>query len=691
MKLTDLQRLNEKRVHALTQTGIETVEQLLDFFPRRYLDKTNVVSSSELIRHQEEAVTVIGTLTDVRETGTGRKKRLEATLQDRTGQVKGVWFKGLPYFKKNLRKGETYSFFGKPRRFGRWISMAHPEVDRIKSTDQRSNSIGIFPIYPGNSYLSGAYVTSSLLQSWMRQILEHLTITEFLPDNLLDVMNLPRRNDAYRMIHFPENEQEPERALQRFKFEELLLFELGVMTLKTRKLDTRPGPRFPHTDSHTREFFQNTLPFELTEGQRSALSDIKRDVQSGRQMNRLIQGDVGSGKTVVALGAVLMAIDNGYQAVFLAPTEVLAEQHYRTIQRLLGPLGLNIRLLTGHQGAALRRDVLSDLAGGTTHLVIGTHALLEDEVRFHRLGLAVIDEQHRFGVSQRAHLRDKGDSPHILVMSATPIPRSLAMTLYSDLDISLIRDKPAGRKPVITAQRGEIRREQVYQFIEEQLQEGAQAYVIYPLVEESESLDLQNATLGFENIRERFPNHASGLLHGRMASEEKDRVMRDFSEGRIRILVATTVIEVGVDVPNASIMVIEHAERFGLAQLHQLRGRIGRGERQSYCILMSEPPPEQTTAIRRLKTMTETDDGFRIAEADLKIRGPGDFMGTRQSGLPDFQHADILEDQALLEEAKRHASQLLEEDPQLSAPKHRALRERFTPYFEEKARYFQIS
>ncbi len=407
-------------------------------------------------------------------------------------------------------------------------------------------------------------------------------------------------------------------------------------------------------------------------------------------MNRLIQGDVGAGKTVVAIGAILMTLDNEYQTAFMAPTEILAEQHYRTLNEYLKPMGINIRLLVGSQNASLRRDILTDIQAGTCQIVIGTHAIIQKEVQFGKLGMVIIDEQHRFGVLQRAELLEKGEHPHILVMSATPIPRSLALTLYGDLDVSIIRGLPRGRKPIKTAVRGESKRDSVYSFIEEVLIDGGQIYIVYPLVEESEALDLKDATMGFEHITSRFPDTSVGLLHGRMKSDEKDSVMRSFIKNEIKILVSTTVIEVGVDVPNASVMIVEHAERFGLSQLHQLRGRIGRGSRQSYCILMTDVKKSKEAKIR-LDTMEKTNDGFQIAEVDLKLRGPGDFLGTKQSGIPDFKFADILEDQDILELAKEKATLLINDDPDFEKTEHQMLKENFEPYFREKSRFYQMT
>lgn len=619
--------------------------------------------------------------------GYGRKKRLEITINDGSGSVKGVWFRGVGYFSKFFKKGDFVAFYGPAKRYGSSISIAHPEVDKISSDDDLDSFSRIFPIYPGSKGLSKARITSKMVQSWMEQILNKVNIGEFLPEPLIQEMKFPPRPEAYRMIHFPENHSEHKKALNRFKFEELFLFELSMEKINYTVKERASGHRFTEASKYTITYFNELLPFELTNGQKSSLAEIKKDVRSGKQMNRLIQGDVGAGKTIVAIGAMLMALDNGFQAAFLAPTEILAEQHFRTLSDQLKELDVNIRLLIGSQKKALRTDILTDIEGGNCNIVVGTHAIIQETVRFHNLGLAVIDEQHRFGVKQRADLLNKGSHPHMLVMSATPIPRSLAMTVYADLDVSVIKDLPAGRKPIKTAIRSQKKREDVYNFVRQEVNDGGQVYVVFPLVEESEALDLKDATAGFEKLKKQFPDFKIGLIHGRMKTEEKDEAMKAFIKNELQILVSTTVIEVGVDVPNASVMIIEHAERFGLSQLHQLRGRIGRGKRQSYCILMPDVKVSKSGAFR-LKTMEETNDGFRIAEADLKLRGPGDFLGTKQSGLPDFKFADIVEDQFLLEQAKQKARILLTDDPQLNTPENKDLGKVFAPYFKEKVQFY---
>ncbi|MBO6536427.1 MAG: ATP-dependent DNA helicase RecG [Balneolaceae bacterium] len=687
--LVKLPLLSSKRLEALQSASIYTADDLLHFFPRRYLDRSNVQRIQHLAGSGEE-VTVSGHVVSIDEVGFGKKKRLEVSLSDGTGILKGVWFKGASYLKKQFKKGAVLAFFGQAKRYGKTISMAHPEISSISDDGDLEAFSKIIPIYPANKEFSKARITSSLLQKWIMQILNQKNVTEFLPLQILKNNQFPEKAQALRNIHNPNSHQEHKIALERFKFEELFLFELSMCKIKHEVSARESGHIFGNLKPNTSTYFNKLLPFELTDGQKQALSDIKRDVRSGKQMNRLLQGDVGAGKTIVAIGAMLMAVDNGFQAAFAAPTEILAEQHYHTLSQHLAGLDINIRLLVGGQKTALRRDILTDIEGGGCHIVVGTHALFQESVTFNNLGLAIIDEQHRFGVQQRADLLNKGNHPHLLVMSATPIPRSLAMTVYADLDVSIIAGLPKGRKPVETAIRSDKKREDIYRFVDQELADGGQVYIIYPLIEESEALDLKDATAGFEKVKARFPDYNVGLLHGRMDSVIKEETMQAFKENQIQILVSTTVIEVGVDVPNASIMIIEHAERFGLSQLHQLRGRIGRGTRQSYCILIPDVKVSRSGSYR-LKTMEETSDGFRIAEADLKLRGPGDFLGTKQSGLPDFKVADIVEDQLLLMNAKKVAQEIIHEDPELNKPENSDLKIVFLPYFNERQRFYGLA
>lgn len=687
MNLLDLQNLSHKRLEALQASGIERPEDLLLLFPRRYIDKSHIVPIA-MLGETGEPVTVVGKVVSTNVTGFRRSKRLEVVIRDQTGAMKAVFFKGWKYFITQFKEEEWVALYGKAKQFGRSMSMAHPEVDPIQDPEDLQKFETLIPIYPGNKHFSKAYISNPLIKSWADQLLKSAEVTEFLPAHILQRHSFPERGKAFQTIHQPRSRDEAGKALLRFKYEEFFLFELSMAKVKNIRVSRsegtvlKPGPL-------TKAFFNDILPFSLTEGQKDALSDIKTDLQSGLQMNRLIQGDVGAGKTVVAIGSMLMAVDNGLQAALMAPTEILAEQHYQTIQKYLEPLGLNFRLLTGGQKTALRRDILTDIEGGGCQIVVGTHAIFQEAVKFHKLGLAVIDEQHRFGVKQRNEMLLKGHHPHLLVMSATPIPRSLAMTIYSDLDISIIKDMPAGRKPIKTAVRTDKERQNVYNFLEQSIRAGDQAYVVFPLIEESEAMDLKDATMGFEKLKRRFPEFRIDLLHGRMKPAEKEGIMKRFVEGETQILVSTTVIEVGVDVPNASIMIIEHAERFGLSQLHQLRGRIGRGGKQSYCILMPDTKLSKDGRFR-LKKMIDTNDGFEIAEADLKLRGPGDFLGTKQSGLPEFRYADIVEDRLLLEQAKNDAWNIIKKDPDLELAEHRELKKVFAPYFKEKSAFFGI-
>lgn len=687
MKLIDLQNLNQKRLQALSKTGIQNPLDLLCLFPRRYIDKSNIIPMAN-IAYTEGQITVVGKVQSVQVTGFRQSKRLEVIVKDKTGTLKVVYFKGWKYFITQFKEGEWVALFGTPKKFGHYYNMAHPEIDHLSNPDDVEKYEELIPIYPGNKNFSKAYITNQQIKKWVDEILENATIPEFLPDDILKKFNFYPRTEAFRKIHTPKSEKEAAAVLERFKFEELFLFELSMAKMKNIRVQRSEGAIIEPGDL-TKAFFNHQLPFKLTGAQKNTLSEIKKDFESGLQMNRLLQGDVGSGKTVVAIGSILMAVDSGYQAAFMAPTEILAEQHYHTLKTYLEPLGVTFRLITGGQPAALRRDILSDIGGGNCQIAVGTHAIFQDKVSFHKLGMVVIDEQHRFGVKQRNEILQKGDNPHLLVMSATPIPRSLAMTIYSDLDISIMDELPGGRKPVKTAVRTDKDRASVLSFVKETVEKKGQVYVVYPLIEESEALDLKDATMGFEKLKRHFPDTPIGLLHGKMKSEEKERVMKSFSEGDLQILVSTTVIEVGVDVPNATVMIVEHAERFGLSQLHQLRGRIGRGSKQSYCILMCGKKLSEPGRIR-LKKMIETTDGFEIAEADLKLRGPGDFLGTKQSGLPEFKYADIVEDRLLLEQAKNEAWSLIKTDTLLEHPDHEALKKEFAPYFKERSEYFGI-
>lgn len=687
MNLTDLQNLSGKRLKALQQTGIHHPLDLLYFFPRRYIDRSNIQKIRDIFS-ESQPVTIVGKVSMVNVTGYGNKKRLEVIIQDESASLKAVYFKGWKYFITQFKAGAYVALYGTPKLYGRQMSMAHPEVEQLAEPEQVANMDKLIPIYPSNKYFSKAYISNKIITDWIEQILNATDMDDFLPPDILRKHSFPNMMDGFRKIHKPEERKSIRIALDRFKYEELFLFEMSMAKIRRDRTERARGIPMK-AGEFTKTFFNSILPFDLTDGQINALSDLKKDLSGTTQMNRLIQGDVGAGKTIVAIGALLMAVDSGYQAALMAPTEILAEQHFFTIKKYLDDLGISYRLLTGGQSTSLRRDILTDIEGGNCDIVIGTHAIFQNKVKFNRLGLAVIDEQHRFGVKQRNEILQKGENPHLMVMSATPIPRSLAMTIYSDLDISVIKDMPAGRKPIKTAVRSDKERENIYQFVERSVENGDQVYIIFPLIEESEAMDLKDATMGYEKLSKRFPSIDIDLLHGKMKSQQKEEIMKRFSEGKSKILVSTTVIEVGVDVPNASVMIIEHAERFGLSQLHQLRGRIGRGSKQSYCILM--PGSQLSKAgVFRLKKLVETTDGFKIAEADLKLRGPGDFLGTKQSGLPEFRFADIVEDRLILEQAKNDSWELIANDPGLSNPEHRTLRSAFEPYFKEKLELFGV-
>jgi ATP-dependent DNA helicase RecG len=573
--------------------------------------------------------------------------------------------------------GERVAFHGKVQKYGRWFSMTHPDYDKLDGEGALLDTGRIVSLYPGSEAMDKAGLNSRTVRRIVYTLFkEHgLKLEEPLPDWMTEQFDLMEGRVALRAIHFPKNQAELAQARERLKFEELFYIQLLLADMRQSRSEIS-GPAFDEPGNLTREFVREVLPFELTGAQKRALKDVINDTQTGTQMNRLVQGDVGSGKTVVAVASMMHALDSGYQSAFMAPTEILAEQHYANLRKYLKPLGIEPRLLIGSQTKSEREEALRAVRSGDSPVAVGTHALIQDEVQFQKLGLAIVDEQHRFGVAQRATIFDKGERPHMLLMTATPIPRSLAMTLYGDLDVSIMDEMPAGRKPVKTVLRSEKRRGEVYAFVKDQLEQGRQAYVVYPLVEESEKVDLKDAVSGYEKLQQQFSGHTVGLVHGQMKSDEKDATMRRFKEGEIDLLVSTTVIEVGVDVANATLMIIEHAERFGLSQLHQLRGRVGRSDIQSYCILMAGHK-RSAEAKERLRAMVDTNDGFEISERDLQIRGAGDFFGTRQSGLPDLKIADITEDEAMIAEARTAAQQLIDRDPDLTADEHHRIRQRY--------------
>jgi len=671
-----LKGVGPQRAKLLTALGLDTVEDALYYLPTRHEDRSRLTPLGHL--KPDDVTTVAGTIRAISPPPRGRPRvPLSVLLSDGTGYLTCVWF-GQAYLERVFQRGQRLIVHGKAQRY-----RSGPLQMNVKDYEIVEDETGEAAADPSDETLhTGRLVpiyglTRGLTARPMRRLMKSLVdahvgeLEDPLPDPLRARHRLPPLAEALRAGHFPTAESDYAAARRRLVYDEFLLLQLGL-AIRRQRQGRRPGLALNPPGALARRLL-GRLPFALTAAQERVWREIRLDMAEPYPMNRLLQGDVGSGKTVVAALGILTAIESGYQAALMAPTEILAEQHLMTLSQLLEPLDVEVALLTNAVKGKARERVLAGVAGGEIGCVVGTHALVQERVTFHRLGLAVVDEQHRFGVHQRATLKRKGESPDVLVMTATPIPRTLALTLYGDLEVSVIDELPPGRKPVLTRARAGSARGKIYRFLREQVGEGRQVYVVCPLVEESEAMDLQAATEMAERLqREIFPDLSIGLLHGRMAFAEKDRVMREFKAGTIHLLVSTTVIEVGIDVPNASVMLIEHAERFGLSQLHQLRGRVGRGPWKSYCILLSGASSED--AKRRLEAMTATSDGFKIAEADLSLRGPGDFFGTRQSGLPEFRVADLLRDAAALEAARRDAVALIREDPNLLAPAHRALR-----------------
>ena len=646
------------------EAGIETYGDLLTYYPYKYVDRSRLYSIRELTGDMPY-VQVRGKILSYETFVMGpRKERVVAHFSDGTAVMDLTWFNGGKYAKKTYRPGTPYIVFGKPTVFGGRINVVHPDIDEASTLEL--SSMGLQPYYPTTEKMKKAGLTSRSIERLTKGLVERLKtpLAETLTEGQLARLHLMGRDEALRAIHYPKDARQLERARARLKFEELFYVQLGIVRYASDQRRKYRGYVFARVGGCFNTFYSERLPFALTEAQKRVMREIRRDVGSGRQMNRLLQGDVGSGKTLVALMSMLLAIDNGYQACIMAPTEILAEQHLATIRAFLGPMAVRVELLTGIVKGKRRREVLDGLASGSVQILVGTHAVIEDSVRFARLGFVVVDEQHRFGVAQRAKLWAKSDRPpHILVMTATPIPRTLAMTLYGDLDVSVIDELPPGRKPVATQHVYDSQLPRLYDSIRRQVRLGRQAYIVFPLIEESEKSDLKNLEAGYEQLREVFPEMRLGKVHGRMKPAEKDAEMQLFVSGETQILVATTVIEVGVNVPNASVMVILDAQRFGLSQLHQLRGRVGRGAEQSYCILVTPFKLSDDTR-KRIDILCETNDGFRIAEADLKLRGPGDLEGTQQSGMAfDLKIADIARDGQLVQMARDEAQRIIEADP----------------------------
>ena len=661
------------------ELGIRTVGDLLDHFPFRYIDRTRIYRISEITDDAPTLVQLRARVTGTAYAGTGRKRRFTAFVQDATGQAELVWFQGIKWIEKRVEVGREYLVFGRPSFYRGQLSMAHPELETMEQYLSRRAESGMQGIYPSTERISTMFGTKGMYQlvcnAWA---LVRGHIPDPLPAEVRIRYGLIARHDAYYNIHFPQSPELLRQAQYRLKFDELLGVQLNVQSRRTARLAKADGFRFTRVGDAFNTFYNEKLPFPLTGAQKRVIREIRQDTATGYQMNRLLQGDVGSGKTLVALMSMLLAVDNGFQACMMAPTEILARQHFATISRLLDGMPVRVAVLTGASKARERREALEGIASGEVHILIGTHALIEERVRFANLGFVVIDEQHRFGVEQRARLWTKNEQPpHILVMTATPIPRTLAMTLYGDLDVSVIDELPPGRRPIRTYHYTDAARLKLFGFMRQQIAQGRQVYVVYPLIKESEAMDYKDLTDGYEAISRDFPlpDYVTAICHGRMKPADKEESMRQFKEGEAQILVATSVIEVGVDVPNATVMVIESAERFGLSQLHQLRGRVGRGGAQSYCILMSgEKLSRESRA--RLEAMCETNDGFRLAELDLKLRGAGDINGTLQSGMAfDLKIANPTADVQILTLTREAAAEILAADPALAQPAHAGLRE----------------
>lgn len=671
---------------------IVSFEDLIYYFPYKYIDRSKFYSIRELTGDMQY-IQVKARVLGFQQVGEARQKRLVAKVTDGTGVLELIWFKGQKFVVDKLLPNAEFVVFGKPSVFNGQLNVVHPELEPVKEEHTKLYS-GLQPYYNTTEKLKTGFINSKTILKMEQAVFEAFKgkIPETLPAHLVQKYRLMQLDTALRTVHFPPQTQVLEQARFRLKFEELFYIQLNILKLKTQRSIAIKGHPFHVVGHFTNTFYASYLPFELTNAQKRVIKEMRRDMGSGKQMNRLLQGDVGSGKTLVALMVMLIAADNQYQSCLMAPTEILAGQHFETIRKMTNGLGLEVALLTGSTKKSERDEIHAKLQRGEIHILIGTHALIEDTVQLQNLGLVVIDEQHRFGVAQRAKLWKKNvHPPHVLVMTATPIPRTLAMTMYGDLDVSVIDELPPGRKPIETVHYFHNRRNNLNRFIREQLNAGRQAYVVYPLIDESEKVDFKNLTEGFDYMRQAFPEFNTVMVHGKMKPQEKDAAMQMFLSGQAHIMVATTVIEVGVNVPNASVIVIESAERFGLSQLHQLRGRVGRGAEQSYCILMTSPKLAEETR-QRMEIMTRTNDGFEIAEADLKLRGPGDLEGTQQSGLPfDLKIANLGRDQALLLHARQAAQEVLDQDPTLEAPEHLILTKQLTKLARQKMNWSMIS
>ncbi|WP_405397661.1 ATP-dependent DNA helicase RecG [Maribacter sp. Asnod2-G09] len=676
-----------------SELGIETCQDLLNLFPNRYIDKTQYYKISQLQRSSAD-VQIIGKVVHLKTVEQKKGSRLVARFKDDTGEIELVWFRGQKWLRENLKLNIPYVIFGKCNWYNGSFSMPHPEMEPLSAHEQ-GTKVYMQPVYPSTEKLSNKGVTNKVISKMLQQLFMEVNgkFSESLSDKLLHDLKLLPKPEALFNIHFPKNQELLAKAQWRLKFEELFYIQLQLIGKNVSRKKKIKGFPFNEVGAYFKDFYSNKLPFELTGAQKRVIKEIRADLGSNAQMNRLLQGDVGSGKTIVAVMTMLLAIDNGFQACLMAPTEILANQHYQGISELLEGTEITCALLTGSVKKSARKPIHEQLENGELNILIGTHALLEDKVKYKNLGIAIIDEQHRFGVAQRSKLWHKNEfPPHILVMTATPIPRTLAMSLYGDLDISVIDELPPGRKPIKTVHRYDANRLKVFRFIRDEIEKGRQIYVVYPLIQESEAMDYKDLMDGYESIARDFPQpkYQISIVHGQMKPADKEFEMNRFVRGETQIMVATTVIEVGVNVPNASVMIIESAERFGLSQLHQLRGRVGRGADQSFCILMTSHKLS-AEAKTRLETMVATNDGFEIAEVDLKLRGPGDIMGTQQSGLLNLKIADIVKDNDILKSARYHALQLLKEDPSLSKPEHLIIRHMYAQLVKHKNIWTYIS
>ena len=657
------------------ELGIHTYQDLINLFPNRYLDRTKYYKINQLQRNNAD-VQIIGEIVSLKEVAQKRGKRLVATFKDDTGTMELVWFRGQKWIRESLKLNKPYVVFGKVNWFNGVFSLPHPDMEFLEEHEKNLRS-AMQPIYPSTEKLANKGITNRVINKIMQQLFIETKgrFEESLSNELISELKLLSKSEAVFNIHFPKNQELLARAQFRLKFEELFYIQLQLILKNLIHKSKIKGFPFEHVGNNFNTFYNEYLPFQLTNAQKRVLKEIRQDLGSNAQMNRLLQGDVGSGKTIVAFMSMLMALDNGFQACLMAPTEILSVQHYNGLLELSNKLNISIKLLTGSSNTLERRKIHKLLENGELDILIGTHALLEDKVKFKNLGLAIIDEQHRFGVEQRSKLWHKNTSPpHILVMTATPIPRTLAMSVYGDLDISVIDELPPGRQAIKTVHRFDKNRLNVFRFIRDEIEKDRQVYIVYPLIQESEKMDYKDLMDGYESVVRDFPmpKYQISIVHGKMKPADKDYEMQRFIKGETNIMVATTVIEVGVNVPNASVMVIESAERFGLSQLHQLRGRVGRGAEQSYCILMTSHKLSNDSKIR-LETMTRTNDGFEIAEVDLRLRGPGDIMGTQQSGVLNLKIADLLKDKDILQSARYYAKKVLSYDPTLKAPENKTI------------------